>query len=149
MPLEVSIHLRYLHQDKGVKISQLLKDKKWYKKYSKSNIYRHAKMAIGEIKEDGWHFNEGRPCLLTAKDKRVLIRSRSKLCTEVGCFNVRRLRVEAGIDPEISDVTVRHCLNSESYKHLQARKKGLMIQKDVKERVGFVWRVNSKLPASF
>ena len=129
MPLEVSIHLRYLHQDKGVKISQLLKDKKWHKKHSKSSIYRHAKMAIGEIKEDGRHFNEGRPCLLTARDK---------LCTEVGCFNVRRLRVEAGIDPEISDVTVRHCLNSESYKYLQARKKGLMIQKDVKERVGFV-----------
>ena len=95
-------------------------------------------MIIGEIKEDGRHFSEGRPCLLTARDNRVLIGPRSKLCTEVGCFNVRRLRVEAGIDPEISDVTVRHCLNSESYKHLQARKKGLMIQKDVKERVGFV-----------
>ena len=35
-----------------------------------------------------------------------IITAKSKLPTEVGCFNVRRLRVEAGIDPEISDVTV-------------------------------------------
>ena len=106
MPSEVSIHLRYLQQVKEVKICQLLKDKKWYKNYSKSNIYRHAKMPIGEIREDGQHFNEGRPCLLTARTKSMLITAKSKLPTEVGCFNVRRLRVEAGIDPEISDVTV-------------------------------------------
>ena len=64
----------------------------------------------------------------------MLIRSMSKLRTEVECFNVRRLRVEAGIDPEISDVTVRRCLKSEGYKYLQARKKSLMTQKDVKKR---------------
>ena len=39
MPLEVSVHLRYLDQDKGVKIVQLLKDKKWYKNYNTSKIY--------------------------------------------------------------------------------------------------------------
>ena len=101
MPLEVSIHLQYLHQDKGVKISQLLKDKKWHKKYSKLNIYRHAKMPISKIKEDGQHFNEGLPCF-----KRMLIRSMSKLCTEVGFFNVRHLQVECGTAPKISNVTV-------------------------------------------
>ena len=58
----------------------------------------------------------------------MLIRSMSKLRTEIGCFNVRHLRVEADIDPETSDVTVRRCLNSEGYKYLQARKKGLMTQ---------------------
>ena len=106
-------------------------------------------MPIGEIKEDDRHFNEGRPYLLTATDKRMLIRSMSNLRTEVGCFNVRRLRVEAGIDPEISNVTVRHYLNSEGYKYLQALKKGLMTQEDVKKRVAFARRINSKLPAIF
>ena len=45
--------------------------------------------------------------------------------------------MEAGIDPEISDVTVQRCLNSEGYKYLQACKKGLMTQKDVKKRVAY------------
>ena len=73
----------------------------------------------------------------------------SQLHSHVGCFNVRHWRVEAGIDPEISDVTVQRCLNSEGYKYLQACKKGLMTQKDVKKRVAYAWRVKSKLPASF
>ena len=40
MLLGVSVRLRYLHQDKGVKICELIKQ---FKDYSKSNIYLHAK----------------------------------------------------------------------------------------------------------
>ena len=40
MPLEISVRLRYLHQDKGVKICELVKQ---FKDYSKSDIYLHAK----------------------------------------------------------------------------------------------------------
>ena len=39
-PLEVSVHLRYLYQDKGIRDKELLK---MYPKLSKATIYRHAK----------------------------------------------------------------------------------------------------------
>ena len=40
MPLEISVRLGYLHQDKGVKICELVKQSK---DYSKSDIYLHSK----------------------------------------------------------------------------------------------------------
>jgi len=41
--LEVSLYLRYLHQDKGVPGKKLVKK---YPKYSKSSIYHHMCMPI-------------------------------------------------------------------------------------------------------
>ena len=80
-------------------------------------------MPTDQIEEDGQHFNEGRPCLQTARDKHILIRSMLKLRADVGCFNVRCLQVEAGTDPEMSDDTVRRCVNSEDYKYSRLVKK--------------------------
>ena len=39
IPLEVSIHIRYLYQDKGLRGKELLKK---YPMCSKASIYRHA-----------------------------------------------------------------------------------------------------------
>ena len=61
MPLNVSIHLRYLYQDKSLKGKELLKR---HLMYSKATIYRHASKPI-KIKDNGAHINtnkkRGRP----------------------------------------------------------------------------------------
>lgn len=41
MPVEVSVRLKYLHQDKGVKMCERVKTSP---NYSESNIYIHAKL---------------------------------------------------------------------------------------------------------
>ena len=45
VPLEVSLHLTYLHQDKGIREKELLK---MYPKLSKTTIYRHAKKPVAD-----------------------------------------------------------------------------------------------------
>ena len=73
MPLEVSVKLRYLHQDKGVKICDLMKR---FPNYSKSNIYIHAKLPDEAAKTDGRKLNKGRPKVLSARrDERKIIRT--------------------------------------------------------------------------
>lgn len=47
MLIEVSIRLGYLPQDKGIKISELVKS---FSKYSKSNIYIHLELPL-EVKK--------------------------------------------------------------------------------------------------
>ena len=143
MPLEISIRLRYLHQDKGVKISQLVKR---FSKYSKSSVYFHAKLPTCTVKEDARSKNPGRPRLLDERDKRKLVRSIAVLRESVGSFNVKRLRLEAGIDSKVSDLTVRRLLNREGYRYLQSRKKGLMSTADLKARLKFARKAKYSLP---
>ena len=57
MPLKVLVRLRYLHQDKGVKICDLVKR---FPNYSKSNIYIQAKLQDEAAKTDGRKLNEER-----------------------------------------------------------------------------------------
>ena len=146
MPLEISIRLRYLHQDKGVKISQLVKR---FSKYSKSSVYFHAKLPTCTVKEDARSKNPGRPRLLDERDKRKLVRSIAVLRESVGSFNVKRLRLEAGIDSKVSDLTVRRLLNREGYRYLQSRKKGLMSTADLKARLKFARKAKYSLPKIF
>ena len=72
MSLEVSVRLRYLHQDKGVKICDLVKG---FPNYSKSNIYIHVKLPDEAAKTDGRKLNKGRPKVLTVRDERKIIRT--------------------------------------------------------------------------
>ena len=109
------------------------------------NIYLLGKYPVHIVKDDCRSKNMGRPCLFTEWDKRSLIRAISYLCDSVGTFHVKRLKVEAGIDQKISDLTVRCLLNREGYKYLQSRKKGLMSRKDIKKRVQFVLKVKFRL----
>ena len=57
MPLKVSVRVRSLHQDKGVKICDLVKR---FPNYSKSNIYIQAKLQDEAAKTDGRKLNEER-----------------------------------------------------------------------------------------
>ena len=58
VPLEVSVHLRYLFQDKGIKWKELLKI---YPKLSKATIYREAKKPLADKTVDKRNHNHGRP----------------------------------------------------------------------------------------
>ena len=50
IPLEMSIHLRYLHQDLGCSLAQL---RKRYQSYSKTSIFRYVKLPVESVKGDG------------------------------------------------------------------------------------------------
>ena len=58
MPINVSIHLRFLHQDMGLRIEELLD---LYKEYPKTSIIHHAKKNVNDTNPDKRKFNKGRP----------------------------------------------------------------------------------------
>ena len=51
VPLDVSIHWRYLHQDAGKTYSEISKMRSYWK-YSKATICRHMKKNIGDLVGD-------------------------------------------------------------------------------------------------
>ena len=58
VPLEVSVHLRYLYQDKGMRGKEFLKV---YSKVSEATIYCHAKKPVADKTVDNRKYNHGRP----------------------------------------------------------------------------------------
>ena len=144
IPLDVSVHIRYLYQDKGVKGKELLQR---FPQYSKASIYRHAKKVIGgEAIFDKRKNNNGRPRKLTARDKRNLFRQIHVLRRiEGSSFTAKRLFVAAGLCYNVSHMTVRRCLYEQGYRYRRARKKGLLSQKDLLLRLKFCKKVKRTL----
>ena len=148
VPLDVSIHWRYLHQDAGKTWLEISKMKS-YGKYSKATICRHMKKTIGDLVLDKRKFNKGRPQRLTVREKRNIIRHTKILQQNVGNFCVKRIKVHAGISPLVSDETVRRVLKKEGIKWCHAQKKGILTRKDLKLRLKFARKVRRILPKSF
>ena len=67
---EVSIHLRYLHWDKGESLSQLMQR---FPEYPKTTILRHSKLPITKTVKDQRHLNKRKPAKLCARDSRRIV----------------------------------------------------------------------------
>lgn len=147
MPLAVSVHLRYLHQDLGLKGKDLVKR---YPEYPCRTIYYHMKLPICQERVDRRHNNPGRPRKLSLRDERKLVAQINKLRRTAGVFNSKHIQEAAGIsEKSVSNRTVRRRLNKLTYKYLQCRRKGQVTPKDMKKRLHFARKVKRMLPANF
>ena len=68
--MDVSIYVRYLHQDKGEDLKDLILR---YPEYSKTSLHSHSKLPIGVNEKDGSHQNKGRKRLLSDRDNHKII----------------------------------------------------------------------------
>ena len=123
------MRLWYLHQDKGVKTCDL---EKRFPSYSKSNTYIHAKLPDEAAKSDERKLNKGRPKVLIVRDERKIIRTMLMLRETLGSFSIKRLKLESGVDPHLSDNTIIRTLKRNKYHYLQLRKKGLVSRHDAR-----------------
>ena len=134
IPLDVSIYLRYLHQHGRKTPKELVK---LFPNYSQRSIYRHAKKTIGDCREDGRKFNQGRPRLLSPRDSRQLLSSLKRLRrTEQGVFSSVQLQENAGLE-QVSNKTVRRELHKHGYGYRQCRKKGQLTERDCQKRLKY------------
>ena len=111
------MRLRYLHQDKAAKICYLVKR---FPSYSKSNTYIHAKLPDEAAKSDDRKLNKGRSKFLTVREERKIIRTMMMLRETLGSFSIKRLILESGVDPHVSDNTIIRILKRNKYRHLQS-----------------------------
>ena len=139
--LTTSIHWRCLHQEQGMTWRQIQRHKKDYKKYSKATISRHMVKDISDNIIDNRVFNCGRPPVLGDRDKRNLLRHAEILRKEYGGFNIRRVKVAAGVSQGVCDETIRKVFRDAGFKYCHSRKKGVLQRKDVKARLEFARKV--------
>ena len=132
IPSDVSIFLRYIHQEGGVAYSELVRR---YPQYAPRSIYRHAKKSVGETIHDKRRENRGRPRKLTSRDERSIIRTIHKLRNESVSFSSKRIKTAANIPEDVSCRNIRRFLNREGYGYRQARKKGLLTENDKKSEL--------------
>ena len=146
MTLDVSIHFRYLSQDKGETLPELVKR---YPQYTRTSIYRHSKIPVGKNHLDNRHKNTGRPPKLTDSDSRKIANSLLKLRKNVRNCSSTEIQCDAGIGPRhISNRTVWRCLKRQGYKYTQCRRNGQLFKTDLKKRVKFA-RNCKRLPKRF
>ena len=147
IPIDVSIYLRYLHQDGGVKGKEL---ENRFPQYSARSIHRHAAKPIGADTTDKRKSNKGRPRKLSARDKRHVEAAIHHLRrTEQGIFTSIHVQEQSGTTG-VSNRTVRRYMNREGYGYRQCRKKGQLTPKDCEKRLKFAKDIRKrKLPEDF
>lgn len=97
--------------------------------------------------EKGPACRKGRPTKLSVRQKRTLIKEFHKTRTS-GNFNVRTLRLSCGLR-HVSDTTVYRFLNRSGYRYYQARKKGLLFKRDLRQRLQFAREIKRAHGDSF
>ena len=142
VPLEVSVQLRYLFQDKGNRGKELLK---MYAKRLNATIYRHAKKLLADKSVDKIKYNHGRPRRVLPRDKRLILCQIHIIREQYGSSTVKRLGVSAGVRKDVSDETVRRVLRDAGYRFFYSRKKSLLKKGDLKKRRKFARKFNKIL----
>ena len=96
---------------------------------------KHSKFRQNQLKDPNKKETRGRPKKLTPREQRNLRRGIHTLREQEGGFTIKRLMNKANIDHrKVSPCTVSRYLNEQGYFCLQARKKGLLTAKDLKNR---------------
>ena len=143
IPLEVSIHLCYLHQDGGLSLKQL---QQRYPQFSKTSVHTHSKLPVNKANKDGRHSNKGRPHKLSERDNRKLVSSLLKLRETIGDIHSTDIQKDSGIGSQVSNRTVRRVLKKHGYNFSQCRKKGLLLKEDLKKRLVFAHKCKRLSP---
>jgi hypothetical protein len=147
---EISIHWRYLHQDKGLTWRQIHSDKQHgYDKFYKATICRHMKKLIGDKILDKRSLNKGQPKKITDRDRRHILRQVEVLRSRgQSNFTVKRIKIMAGLTHTVCDESVRLVLASDGLAKRYSARKGILSKEDLKKRLTFAKTVKARFQAN-
>ena len=140
---EIRAFIHFASNCEGWKVNDIVKETG----ISRASLYRILKKRSvnGNCHSPEHQFERqkrGRPAKLSSRDKRLLLREIPRLRKEEGQFTVKRLMFQAGITlKQVSYRTVQRFLRKEGFQYLQARKKGILTEKDLKERLKFAQKM--------
>ena len=136
--VEHSAEIRALYNYGGVRGKELLK---LYPQYCKSSIYEHVNRMVGpQGFVDKRKGNKGNK-KLSVREERSVVRTLHKLRKTDGTFSSPRIHFQSGIGQKVSNRTVRRILNKNGYNYRQTRKKGLLLESDLKKRLQFCRKI--------
>lgn len=136
--VEHSAEIRALYKYGGVRGKELLK---MYPQYSKSCIYEHINRSVGpQGFVDKRKANKGQK-KLSLREERSVIRTLHKLRKTDGTFTSPRIHFQSGIGNKVSNRTVRRILNKNGFNYRQTRRKGLLLESDLKKRLQFCRKI--------
>ena len=134
LSVEMSTYLKFLHVEGKVGIRQLWR--RYGDHASLATIYRHATAQLNPV-NGVEKATLGRKRVISDRDKRNLMRVFTKNRNTCSNFTSKRLLLEAGLTGVCHNRTLRRYLNHEGYFYLQSRKKGLLLESDLKKRLNF------------
>ena len=139
--------MRYLHQHGGMKFSHIVKQ---YTQFAERSIYRHCKKEVNPgLMQDRRKYNKGRPPKQNSRDERKIIREIPRLGEQFGdSFTVKRVKYVSGLT-DVSEGTIRRCLNKHKYPYCTKRRKGVVTTKDCRKRKKFANTVTNTLRSGF
>ena len=89
---------------------------------------------------------KGRPRKVSERDKRILLRTLNRMRTTNVNFTVKQLVKESGFTFQLAcERTFSRCLNENGYYFLQARKKGMLNEKDKTQRFKYAKQMKRQL----
>ena len=145
---EKRAYIRLAMQFKGEKPAAIIKKLN----ISRASFYRILKGENGKKSTKGMatdKYTTGRPRKLSTRDERLLLRQISVLRKSEGNFTVKRIMHSAGINLNtVSCRTVQRFLRRKGFYYLQARKKGILTEKDQYKRLQFARKVKTNYPYS-
>ena len=92
---EMSIYLRYLHNEMGLGIAEIHRR---YPQYPKTILYWHMKQDVEVDVDDSRHKNPGRPRKTTVCDCRQIIRALQNLRRSVNTFSFTDIQIKGSPD---------------------------------------------------
>ena len=147
----VTAYVHYLRHQQGLSYRQIAKKVK----ISKSSAERIAKTPIQHSSNSKAKGNKdgkrgGRPKVLSARDERHLQRELRKLQESGGTFYINDVMKNAGITTDDASVrSVSRYFNTQKYGFFVTRKKGLLSESDLRQRVAFAKKIRKKYPPNF
>ena len=130
---ELKAFVRFLREEGDVPVKQIVHRCG----ISRASVYRCLKRANQAEKKSKKH---GRPRLIDARQERKIQRTIARLREQEGNFSCHRIRAEAGLY-NVSLWTINRTLKRMGYAFLEARKKGILLEKDFRERLKFARKV--------
>lgn len=144
MPMKDSILLRTLHQVGKVSVYKIMNNPTLYPTlacYPKTTLYRHAKRPLSEDVHDKRKQNKGRKRLISKRDQNAIKRNISNLRSTTGTFSSVDLQNAVGLSEKMSNSTFRRTMHKLGYKWRNTRRKGKLLQDDLKKRLEFCRKV--------
>ena len=119
IPQQTPVYMRYLHQNGGMKICDIVKR---YPQFAERSIYRHCKKEVNPgLMQDRRKYNKGRPRKLNSRDKIKVIREILRLREQFGdTFTAKTVKYVSGLT-DVSKRTLRWYLNKHKYSYWTKR----------------------------